>query len=204
MAIARPSGMRDRGPQRWQRPGDGRFHRFVEARHPADFLALHFDQEIGARDDAESLMQGGELLDRDGARFKEPAQVGRQVGDCRFQEHPASSVVHVPQLTKHLRIASRWRSVEERTEIAVRPDRVGSDERGCLGKEGSARGVPADSRKCGELIERAMQRNRGGSAGSVRNRRASLSVRLVQAEPAWVRLWFQSADWLRASLQCRP
>ena len=42
---------------------------------------------------------------RDGARLEQPAQIGRQVGDRRFEQHPGAGLVHVLEALTQLRIA---------------------------------------------------------------------------------------------------
>ena len=53
-----------------------------------------------AADVRQACVQRRQLLDRDRARLEQPAQVGRQIGDRRLDQHPAARLVHLPQLLR--------------------------------------------------------------------------------------------------------
>ena len=101
--------------------------------------------EVGRRRGAERAVNRGELLDRDRARFVEPAQIGRQVGERRLDQHPAAGLVHLAQPLQHfgigvrrrvrraadrrrrrIRCCARARSAAARVEHRSRPGRRGS------------------------------------------------------------------------------
>ncbi len=71
-----------------------------------------------------ALMERGELLDRDGARLEQPAQIGGQVGDRRLDQHPAAGLVHLAEPLEHLGVGAGGRILEERPEVGVGVDAV--------------------------------------------------------------------------------
>ncbi len=92
-------------------------------------LLTHRGGDVGRRHDSERAMKFGELLDRDDARFEQPSQIGRKVGDRRFDQHPAAGLVHLPQSPEHFGIGAEGRVVEERAGVRVGFDPVRPHER---------------------------------------------------------------------------
>ncbi len=60
--------------------------------HLAHGFTTDLGGEIRSRRNAERALRRGKLFDGHSARFEEPAEVGRQVGDRRFQKHPSARV----------------------------------------------------------------------------------------------------------------
>ena len=142
---------------------------------------------------------------RDRARFEEPAQIGGQVGDRRFDQHPAAGLVHLAQALAALRgrcpAAGRRTAGRRRRRIrcwCARTSAAARDQQLALrrGRRGSSRATRAVRASGGRATQMSLENRR--------NRRASLSVRRVPASPAWALPWFRSADWPRASRRCRP
>ncbi len=196
---------RHQRPKDRQRGGDARLDRRVEAGDAADLLRAHGGGEIGCRRRTGRSMDRAELLDRDRVRLVEPAEIGRQIRHGRFDQHPAAGLVHLPQPREGCsRPLVAWRRLEQRTEIGVRLDCVGANDRVGMRQQRFFGGIAADHGEPGEMPEGAGQRRNGCGAGVVRNRRASLSVPQVRAAPAWALLSFQSGGLRPANRQCRP
>ena len=140
-----------------------------------------------------------ELLDGDRARFEQPAQVGRKIGDRRLDQHPAAGFVHLPQPLEDFGIDVR------RAAFSNSGPRSASDSIRCARTRSSARahsaasvGIAAHRRQRRELFERLVERGRRG-IGPLAFQGAGFGRRLLRA-----RLSFRSADWRRASRRCRP
>ena len=107
------------------------------------------------------------MFDRDRSRLEEPAQVGGQVGDRRFEEHPATGLVHVAQMCQQRRARFRRRIRKQRPKCGVGVDALRADNRCGFGKEPRLRRVAANGRNGGEVVERLGQTGRCGGAGSL-------------------------------------
>ena len=107
-AVARPSGTRGVSARRLgQRRADGGLEVGVEAGDRADLLLADGGGEVRGRGRSERSMDRGQLFDRDGARFEEPPQIGRQVGEGRLHEHPAARLVHLAEPLEDLGVDVR-------------------------------------------------------------------------------------------------
>jgi hypothetical protein len=106
-------------------------------------------------------VNGRELFDRDSARFVEPSQIGGQIGNRRFQEHPAACLVHLAEAVQYLGIGVRRRMVEERPQIGVGADAVRAHQRRGAGEQRQLTRIGADPGESGQLLERLLERNGG-------------------------------------------
>ena len=142
---------------------------------------------------------------RDGARLEQPAQIGRQIGERRLEEHPGARVVHVAQPLEHVGARVRRRIREERSKVGVRGDAARPRTSASAPRRTAADSTasPRMRRERRELLERLLERNRRGPACVGRNRRASLSARQARAAPASARPWSRSAGWPPATRRCR-
>ena len=182
-AVARPSGMRgidarsvgSAAPIAASTCG-------VEAGDRADRSLADGGGEVRGRGRTERSMDRGELVDRDGARLEQPPQIGRQVGERRLDEHPAARLVHLAQPLEDRRGRCRRadRRAADRGRRRSRSRRARTSARGAR-EHRLFDAIAADRRQRRELVERAMKGRGGSRAGIARNRRASLSVRRVQA-----------------------
>ena len=133
IAVARPSGMRGIvRAQRRQRRARPRPRPAASRPGIARICSLARPRRArsAADVDAERSWIAPSCSMRDGARFEEPPQVGRQVGDRRLDEHPAAGLVHLAEPLEHLGIDVGRRIGEQRTEVGVRVDLARADERG--------------------------------------------------------------------------
>ena len=48
------------------------------------------------------------VLERDGARLVQPAEVGGQIGECGFHEHPTAGFIDLPQPLERFGVAGRF------------------------------------------------------------------------------------------------
>ena len=179
-ATARPSGMpRDARAQRRQRGGDRRFD--VRRRCPGiarSLLLAHRGGDVGGRRDAERAMDRRELLDRDGARFEQPAQVGGQIGDRRFDQHPAARLVHLAQPLEDFGVAAGAAGASNSGPASASDSmpcaRTSSPARAQQRCLGASPRIVASER---ELFERLVEGRHRCRCGIARNRLASLSMR---------------------------
>jgi hypothetical protein len=111
-------------------------------------------------------MQRGQLVDRDGARFEQPSQVGRQIGHGRL-ESTRPRVGHVAKPGQQDRVGLRRRIGEQRGKVGVGLDVARPDERCGFGKQRRIRRVAADGGNRSKLVERLGQGSGGGGAGSL-------------------------------------
>jgi hypothetical protein len=72
-------------------------HDFVEAVERAELLLAHGVDDVGDGRDVELTVNGRELIQRHRARLEEPTQIGREISDARFHQHPAACLVCPPQ-----------------------------------------------------------------------------------------------------------
>jgi hypothetical protein len=109
--------------------GYGLFNAFVERGDIANRVVGDGRAEIRGGCGPERLMKGGELFDADGARFEEPAQIGRQIRYSRLEQDPRGRLIHVPQPLKDVRIRIGRGALEEFPEVGVGGDAMGAHER---------------------------------------------------------------------------
>jgi hypothetical protein len=102
-------------------------------------------------------VQPRQLFERHRARLVQPAQVGGQIGERRFDEHPAAGFVHLAQSFQDVRFDLGRGRVEEWTEIAVGFDLAGANDLGRSGVQRLVGLVAADRRQQRELLERPLE-----------------------------------------------
>jgi hypothetical protein len=105
-------------------------------------------------------MQSRKLVDRDGARLEQPAEISGQIGNGRFQKHPPASVVHVPETHQRGRARRSGRVAEERRQVGIGFDVPRTNESRGFGEARRFFLVSPDSCDRRELVERFVQRDR--------------------------------------------
>ena len=178
IAVARPSGMRGMDTRSIGSAAATAVSTFrpspsMPPSAPSATAAARSATEV----DAARSIDRGELLQRHGARFEQPPEIGRQIGDGRFEEHPAAGFEHLAETPHHLRIGRRLA-----TEIA---DRARSSESmPCCVTSAAARSRSASSAASPRIIASAASvRERAGEGGG-RNRLA-----FQRAGFGWRLLW---------------
>jgi hypothetical protein len=98
------------------------------------------------------------LFERDGVRFVQPAQVGRKIGNCRLDEHPAAGLVHLAQPSEGSRVGAGRRRGKEWFEVVVGRDVMRRGELCGAREQRLFSRVPANRRQRRELSERSRER----------------------------------------------
>lgn len=101
-------------------------------------------------------MHPGKLLERHGARLVEPAKIGGEIGEGRFDQHPAACLGDLTKSFEGRRIDADRRCFRQAVEIGVRIEtEVAGD---CAGSREKLdfRRVPADRRQQRQLLERPL------------------------------------------------
>ena len=156
---------RDRVPEIAKRRGDGWFHRVVEAANGPQRSLVDRRRQIGDRGGTELIVQQGELLQRHGARFVQPAQVGRQIGNGRLDEHPGARFEHEPERLQH-RGFDVGGMLDEGAEVGVRFDVPRAHHGRGATEQPLVRRIAADPGKRGKLRKRSRKRDDSVSGGS--------------------------------------
>ncbi len=193
MATARPSGLR--GIDRRRSGSAAAMARSTLSSRPGtDRTGVRFHRihQVRERCDAEPFVQERELFERDGPAFVQPPQIGWQIGDGGFNQHPGAGLVELARAvagppdqrrragsrtadrdSSPTRSAARGRPRRRARGAAVRPGR-----RGC--------GPPLRDRRAYAREGRLLRVIRKGWP-------ASLSTRRVRAVPAAGLPWSRSA-----------
>ena len=203
--IARPSGTRGTAARKCgQRRGDRRFDSRRRGRDRPTASARDRGRRSAATRRRRASRAVRQLLDRDRSRLEKPAQVGGQVGDCRFEEHPAAR----PRTCDAAASAAPG-SASGGGAASSGPS--SASESMCCAADNALRlwqRAPPPPRRRGwpprRRARRAWRRPAGVAAPDLGNAIASLSARQARAALVSARPWFRSADSQPASRRCRP
>ncbi|HEY7285617.1 MAG TPA: hypothetical protein VH497_09250 [Vicinamibacterales bacterium] len=101
-------------------------------------------------------MRSGKLVERHGTRLVEPAEVGGEISEARFDQYPAARLGDLTKSLERRRIDSGRRRVCQAIEIGVGIETEVAGDCAGSGQELDFRRVPTDRRQQRQLLERPL------------------------------------------------
>jgi hypothetical protein len=101
-------------------------------------------------------MRCGKLLERHGARLVEPAKIGGEVGEGRFDQYPAAGLRDLTKSFEQRWIDSGWWCYCQAVEISVGVETEVAGDCAASREKLDFRCVPADRRQQRQLLERPL------------------------------------------------
>ena len=165
-----------------KRGGDSRCRPGVETADLAQRLLLQLGDEVGRGGGAGRRVQSSQLIDRDRARLEQPAQIGREIGNRRFAQHPGARVEHLIEASVESGVGDGGR-LQERSELVVGANAGGLNQFGGATEKLDFSRVSANRSESREVVNRAEERRRGVASWRSRKSPVKTSRRQVPEAP---------------------